>query len=98
MLDKVINGYARPGLSFFQGISRAFNVPLEIVLRRAGLLPLASAVSGPNKRSFDKVVTTADATLDDRRLLEDLQRRIERLDAEDRRYLSDLVNRLFPGA
>jgi transcriptional regulator with XRE-family HTH domain len=42
IFDKVINGYSQPGLKFCVGIARAFNVPAETVLRRAGLLPLRS--------------------------------------------------------
>lgn len=39
MLDKVIGGFAQPGLDFCRGLARAFNMPLEDVLRRAGILP-----------------------------------------------------------
>jgi transcriptional regulator with XRE-family HTH domain len=39
MFDKIINGYSKPGLKFCVGIARAFNMPAEIVLRRADLLP-----------------------------------------------------------
>lgn len=39
MLDKVIGGFANPGLDFCRGIARAFNMPLEDVFRRAGILP-----------------------------------------------------------
>lgn len=39
MLDKVIGGFAQPGLDFCRGIARAFGVPLEEVFRRAGILP-----------------------------------------------------------
>jgi len=39
MIDKVINGYANPGLDFCTGIARAFRLDPENVLRRAGLLP-----------------------------------------------------------
>ena len=38
MLDKVIGGFAQPGLDFCRGIARAFNMPLEDVFRRAGIL------------------------------------------------------------
>ena len=39
MFSKVVSGVADPGLDFLTGISRAFNMPLEDVLRRAGVLP-----------------------------------------------------------
>ena len=39
MFDKVINGYARPGLDFCKGVAQAFRMPLEDVFRRAGILP-----------------------------------------------------------
>lgn len=39
MYDKVINGYAKPGLDFCAGVARAFGIPIETVLREAGILP-----------------------------------------------------------
>jgi len=39
MFDKVINGYANPGLDFLIGVSRALGIPREEVFRRAGVLP-----------------------------------------------------------
>ena len=41
MMDKVINEIANPGLDFCNAIARAFCIPPEDVLRRAGLLPPA---------------------------------------------------------
>ena len=37
--DKVIGGFARPGIRFCRGVARAFDVPLEEVQRLAGILP-----------------------------------------------------------
>lgn len=39
MLDKVISGYSQPGLDFCNGVARAFKLPLEDILRKAGILP-----------------------------------------------------------
>ena len=39
MFDKVINGRANPGLEFCKGVARAFEMPLEDVLRLASILP-----------------------------------------------------------
>ena len=39
MLSKVVAGSANPGLDLFQGIAVAFRIPLEDVLRQAGILP-----------------------------------------------------------
>lgn len=39
MLDKVISGNARPGYRTCKGIARAFNLPIDEVLRMAGILP-----------------------------------------------------------
>jgi len=39
MIYKVINGHAEPGQRLFDGIARAFDVPVEDVMRRAGVLP-----------------------------------------------------------
>ncbi len=38
-ISDVINGSARPGLEFYRGVSRAFQVPLDDVLRIAKVLP-----------------------------------------------------------
>lgn len=38
-LDKVIGGFAKPGQRFCQGIARAFGMPVEEVMRLAGILP-----------------------------------------------------------
>lgn len=40
----------------------------------------------------------ADATVDDRKAVQELERKIKRLSAEERLYLIDLTNRLFPNA
>lgn len=37
--DKVIGGFAKPGIRFCRGVARAFDVPLEEVQRLAGILP-----------------------------------------------------------
>lgn len=49
MIDKVVNGYARPGLDFCRGISRAFGMPLEEVFRRAGILPAREDAAGSDE-------------------------------------------------
>jgi transcriptional regulator with XRE-family HTH domain len=38
-VSMIISGKSNPGLDFCVGVARAFNVPPEDVLRRAGLLP-----------------------------------------------------------
>ena len=35
MMDKVINGYSKPGVKFIEGIARAFNIPPEEAFRAA---------------------------------------------------------------
>jgi transcriptional regulator with XRE-family HTH domain len=37
-ISQVLAGNNRPGFDFYEGIARAFGVPLEEVLRRAGIL------------------------------------------------------------
>lgn len=32
MFDKVINGYAKPGVKFLKGLSQAFNLPLAEII------------------------------------------------------------------
>ncbi len=36
ILDKIINGHSRPGLNFYKGLAKAFNMSLVDVLARAG--------------------------------------------------------------
>lgn len=43
-LDKVIGGFAKPGQRFCQGIARAFGLPVEDVMRRAGILPTGADI------------------------------------------------------
>lgn len=38
-VSRVLSGEANPGLDFLQGIARAFGMPLDAVMRRAGVLP-----------------------------------------------------------
>ncbi len=38
MMDQVIGGFANPGLDYCRWLALAFNLPLETVLRRAGIL------------------------------------------------------------
>jgi transcriptional regulator with XRE-family HTH domain len=38
-MDKVIGGFANPGIDFCRGVARAFGLPLEEVFRLAGILP-----------------------------------------------------------
>ena len=39
MFDKVINGYAKPGIKFLDGIAQAFEMSPTMIYRKAGLLP-----------------------------------------------------------
>lgn len=39
MFDKVINGHAKPGIKFLDGLAQAFKMPSVFVYRKAGLLP-----------------------------------------------------------
>ncbi len=39
MFDKVINGYAKPGMKFLDGLAQAFEMSPISVYRKAGLLP-----------------------------------------------------------
>lgn len=38
-ISMVISGKMNPEIKFYRGVSRAFNLPLEDVLRQAGVLP-----------------------------------------------------------
>lgn len=38
-ISRVLSGAANPGLDFLQGTARAFGMPLDAVMRRAGVLP-----------------------------------------------------------
>lgn len=39
IIDKVIGGHSNPGEKLCRGLARAFGMPAEEVMRRAGLLP-----------------------------------------------------------
>lgn len=41
-ISNIVSGQSRPGLDFCSSVARAFNVPAETVLRRAGLLQARS--------------------------------------------------------
>lgn len=38
-ISRILSGDRRPGLEFYEGVARAFRVPMEEVLRYAGVLP-----------------------------------------------------------
>ncbi len=46
MMDKVIGGFANPGLDFCRGLALAFNLPVETVMRQAGILTSREQASG----------------------------------------------------
>lgn len=39
LVQQVMSGTSRPGKRFYQGVARAFGIPVEEVMRRAGELP-----------------------------------------------------------
>ena len=47
MVDKVINGHAQPGMTFYKGIANAFQVPLKEVLIQAGEIDERSTEDSP---------------------------------------------------
>ncbi len=47
MVDKVINGHAQPGMTFYKGIAQAFKMPLEDVLVKAGEIEERTEDTGP---------------------------------------------------
>jgi len=53
MLDKVISGGANPGLEFCKAIARAFKMPPEIVLRKAGLLSMTTEDKATEEELLD---------------------------------------------
>jgi transcriptional regulator with XRE-family HTH domain len=48
MMDKVINGHAQPGMTFYKGIAQAFQMPLKEVLIQAGELDERPAEDSPS--------------------------------------------------
>lgn len=53
MFDKVISGGANPGLDFCKAIARAFKMPPETVLRKAGLLSATSQDKAAEEELLD---------------------------------------------
>jgi transcriptional regulator with XRE-family HTH domain len=66
MISKVMSFSASPGLDFCTGIAQALNVPAEVVLRRAGLLPAKSEETETQREMrflFDQLDEQAQATV-----------------------------------
>lgn len=76
-VQQVVSGVTRPGVKLCRAVSRAFDLPIEEVMRRAGLLP-----------------PPPDATAGERRSLQELYKKIEKLNATDRQIVIDIVNRM----
>lgn len=72
-IQQVIAGTTRPGVKLCRGIARAFNMPAEDVMRRAGLLPLPPGATENDRRSL------RDAMRKFERLTEQDQRRVSDL-------------------
>lgn len=85
-LDKVINGYANPGLEFCRGISRAFGMPMEDILHLAGILPPPTAPPAVRERRIVYEVNGEETLLGLWRALS----------VEDQALVRDLLVRLAP--
>lgn len=83
MLDKVINGYSNPGYRFCVGIARAFRMPLEEVLRKAGLLPSEPPETASTREVVHLFTLLSDA--DQERALVYLRAMLERQREEEQR-------------
>lgn len=53
MMDKVITGSSEPGLVFYRGIAKAFEMTLIQVLEKAG-----EYTPGPNRSEWDNIFDT----------------------------------------
>ena len=68
MFDKVINGYAQPGLTFYKGVAKAFKIPLEEVLRKAGEMEDLPNEEPPNFSEWMRLFLDANRDERDRML------------------------------
>ena len=91
MFDKVVGGFANPGLKFCQAVSRAFRVPLDDVLARAGLL--YAAKGGANSVNDVRLIYQIDDSTD-RDRLGDLLDAYQRCMPSDQDLIVELCERL----
>jgi len=56
MFDKVINGYAKPGVKFLDGVAQAFDISPINVYRKAGLLPTDSTENKVNFEDWKELI------------------------------------------
>lgn len=93
MINAIVNGQAAPGLESCKGIARAFKLPLEDVLRLAGILPNHAAPKVRARRivyeaaTGDRILALwRGLTPDDQALVLAL---LERLAAQEPRIIGD---------
>jgi transcriptional regulator with XRE-family HTH domain len=89
-LNKVINGYARPGYRLCEALGHAFNMPTEDIMRRAGLLAPQLRRSPAAHTIDQRRVVYRTGALEDR-----LLRSFAALDPADQDRIIDLVERLL---
>ena len=89
-------------LAHMSGVTAAQISRIISGTRRPGpesLTGIAAALKVPPEDLFRRaglLPMPASATTDDRRLMQDLIRKIERFSPEDRRYAAELLDRVFP--
>ena len=54
-ISRIITGSRSPGTDAITGIARAFKMPIEEVMRRAGLLPMPPDATASDRRSWQEL-------------------------------------------
>lgn len=88
-ISNILSGVQNPGLEFCLGIAKAFRIPAEMVMHRAGLLPPYPDKEDVGRCAFIDEVTDIlrNLNLDDRELVYDFARmRYERAQEQRAQY------------
>lgn len=102
--ELTVKGWDQAELSRRSGITTAHISRIMTGQRHPGteaLSGIAHALRLPPEDLFRRaglLPMPVNATVDDRRSMQDLVRKLERLSVEDRRYAAELLDRIFPNA
>ena len=82
MVDKVINGHAQPGMTFYKGVAQAFQMPLKEVLIKAGEIDERSTEDSPS--FFEWIRIWLSASDDDRDKMLEMAEELAKQQDEER--------------
>ena len=56
-VSKILNGQNKPGIDFCVGVAQAFGYPPEVVLRKAGIIPIPPSEKNPRYRQLIEIAS-----------------------------------------